>query len=95
MEPVGFPEFRDFAGFAKLTNFTSLSQLAEKKLNSWKSLKLWKKRGFMEKSRFLPPRPTPTYKLSVTSMLWNIYVGQLGLAAWLCSLPAPAHLLIR
>jgi len=27
-------------------------------------------------------------------MVWNISVGQLGLAAWLCSLPAPAHQLI-
>jgi len=27
------------------------------------------------------------------SMVWNISIGQLGLAAWLCSLPAPAHLL--
>jgi len=30
----------------------------------------------------------------MTSMLWNISTGQLGLAAWLCSRPAPAHLLI-
>jgi len=28
------------------------------------------------------------------SMVWNISIGQLGLAAWLCSLPAPAHRLI-
>jgi len=28
------------------------------------------------------------------SMVWNISFGQHGLAAWLCSLPAPAHLLI-
>jgi len=24
-------------------------------------------------------------------MVWNISPGQLGLAGWLCSLPAPAH----
>jgi len=30
----------------------------------------------------------------MTSMLWNICIGQLGLAASLCSLPAPANLLI-
>jgi len=40
------------------------------------------------------PRPTPIYNLSMVSMIWNIPVGQLGLLAWLCSLPAPAHLLI-
>jgi len=27
------------------------------------------------------------------SMVWNISVGRLGLAAWLCSLPALVHLL--
>jgi len=27
-------------------------------------------------------------------MVWDIPPGQLGLAAWLCSLPVPAHLLI-
>jgi len=27
------------------------------------------------------------------STVWNISAGQLGLAAWLRSLPAPAHLL--
>ena len=32
--------------------------------------------------------------LSMTSMVWNISIGQIGLGAWLCSLPAPAHLLI-
>jgi len=26
-------------------------------------------------------------------MVWNISIAQLGLAAWLCSLQAPAHLL--
>jgi len=27
----------------------------------------------------------------MTSTVWNISIGQLGLAAWLRSLPAPAH----
>ena len=45
-----------------------------------------------EKESF--PAPTPTHKLSTTSVMWNISIGQLGLAAWLCSLPAPAHLLV-
>ena len=40
------------------------------------------------------PWPTPIYKLSMMSMVGNISIGQLGLAAWLCSLPAPAHLLL-
>ena len=40
------------------------------------------------------PQQTPIYILSVTSMAWNISTAQLGLTAWLCSLPAPAHLLV-
>jgi len=27
-------------------------------------------------------------------VVWNILVGWLGLSAWLCFLPTPAHLLI-
>jgi len=41
------------------------------------------------------PGPTPIYKLSIMSMVWSTSTDQPGLAAWLCSLPAPAHLLIN
>jgi len=37
---------------------------------------------------------TLLYKFSMMSMVWNISFVQLGLSAWLCSLPAPAYLLI-
>jgi len=37
-------------------------------------------------------RPAPIYILSMMPMVWIISIGQLGLAAWLRSLPAPAHL---
>jgi len=40
------------------------------------------------------PSANPIYKLSMTSMVRNISTGQLGLAVWLCSLTAPARLLI-
>jgi len=40
------------------------------------------------------PWTTSIYKLGMMSMVWNNSTGQPGLAAWLCSLPAPAHLLI-
>ena len=40
------------------------------------------------------PRQIPINKLRLTSMVWNISIGHLGLAVWLCSLPAPAHLFI-
>ena len=59
-----------------------------KKKESREDYNSWKKRNSPA------PRPMPIYKLSVTSMVRNISTGQLGLAAWLCSLPAPAHLLI-
>ena len=47
-----------------------------------------------KKEKFLPLWPTPIRKLSMVSVVWNISIGQLGLAAELCSLPAPVHLLI-
>jgi len=56
-----------------------------------------KKRIELLEKRFLPPflnRPAPIPKQSKTSMIWNICIGQLGLAVWLCSLTAPAHLLV-
>jgi len=40
------------------------------------------------------PRPTPVYIVNMTSMVWNISVGQFSLAAWLCSLPALVQLVI-
>jgi len=51
-------------------------------------------RGFC-RTRGVPAAwPTPLYKLSMVSMVWNISTGRAWLSAWLCSLPAPAHLLI-
>jgi len=38
----------------------------------------------LEKREFLP-LANPMYKLSMTSMVWNISIGQLAFA-WLCSL---------
>jgi len=51
--------------------------------------------GEKEKKKvFLAPQPTSIYKLSMTPVVQNISIGHLGLAVWLCSLPAPAHLVI-
>jgi len=80
-------ELTDFANFTK---FLKKPELLEN-WNSWtrEDLNPW------ERERELPvPQPIPSHKLSMMSMVWNISTGQLGLAAWLCSLPAPAHLLI-
>jgi len=68
--------------------------------NSWKKTELTEEKSkLMEKfklreKRVPAPQQTPIRKLSMMSMVWNISVAQLVLAAWLCSLPAPAHLLI-
>jgi len=70
--------------------------------NSWILQILWnsqKKSKLMEKFE-LPkredpcPLANPIYKLRMTSVVWNISIGQPGLPVWLCSLPSPAHLLI-
>jgi len=73
--------------FTKLPKRTKLSE----------KFKLPAKRGFAltEGRRADSYHPAnPIHKSSMTSMVWNISIGQRGLAAWLCSLPAPAHLLI-
>jgi len=69
--------------------------------NSWKKAKLMEKGlnsrkrfNLSTKKRFPAPLPAPIYKMGMTSIVWNISAGQLGLAAQLCSLPALVHLLI-
>jgi len=95
MEAADFPELTDFA---KLANFTELTELKEKdrtlreKWNSWKKIELMEKNQTHGKGEFLS-LGNP-HKLSMTSMAWNISIGQLGPAAWLCSLPALVLLLI-
>ena len=59
-----------------------------------KKTKRMEKSELPEEKESMPAQPTPIHKLSTMSMVWNISTGQLGLAAWLCSLPAPVHLLI-
>jgi len=60
-------------------------------LKSWtrEDLNSWKRELKNEKKRIpAPPCPTPIYKLNMTSMIWNISIGQLGLAGH-----APSQLL--
>jgi len=44
-----------------------------------------------EKERPPAPQPTSIHNLSMTSMVWNIATGQLGLAALSPSSCTPAH----
>jgi len=78
--------------FANFTKFLKKAELPEE-------FELLDKRGFEllenEKPRAPCPRPTPIRKPSMMSTVWSISTGQLGLSAWLCSLPMPAHLLTR
>jgi len=69
--------------FPDLTDFAKLTE---------KKTELTGKKTLTEKGPCL--RPTASYKWSMTSVVWNISTGQVGLAAWLCSLPALVHLLI-
>ena len=93
VEPMDFPELTNFVNFAELKNFAELAELTEKDWTPGKSLNS-QKRLNSQKKRVPAPQPTPIYKLSMTPMVWNISMGQLGPAAWPCSLPAPALLLI-
>jgi len=80
-------ELADFMDLIELTNFAELTELTQKDRTPGKVQTHGK--------RVAPSQPTPIYILSMTSMVWNISIGQLGLADGLCSLPAPAHLLIN
>jgi len=75
-------------------NFAKLKKKIELSVN----FELLTKTGFVLvvkriKKRISDHRPTPIYKLTMTSMVWNISIGQHGLDVRLCSVPAPAHLL--
>jgi len=83
-------ELAVFMNFTKLPKKTELPEKFE--LRDQRGFKLTEKRRL--KKKIPAPWPTLIYKLRMTSMVWSISMGQLGLAAWLCSLPAPAHLLI-
>ena len=61
--------------------------------NFQKSFNSQEKKGITE-WRIPALQLAPIYTLSMTSILWNFSTGQPGLAAWLYSLPGPAHLLI-
>jgi len=75
------PELTDFMELPKRTDLTEKFELPEEEEK--------------KRKRSTPaPWPTPFYKLGRRSQVWNICTGQLGVAAWLCSLPSPAHLLI-
>jgi len=84
-------DFVELANFAELADFT---ELAEKGSNSWKRFKPTEKVKLTEKG-FLLPRPTPIYKQSMLCIEQNISIGHLGLAAWLCYLPALVHQFIN
>ena len=79
-------------GFLRILWNSQKSLNLQKSFNSWMRAdsNLWKK----QEEQIPPTQPTLIYKLSMTSMVWTISTGQLGLAVWLCSLPAPAQLVI-
>jgi len=88
-ELTNFLELTNFMDFAELMNFAEFAKLVEKcqthrevqtPRKKIKGLKPWERDELPEQS--------------MLSMVWNISVGWLRLAAWLCSLPASAHLLV-
>ena len=78
---------------------SQISQFLKNSPNSWKkkrpnSQKCSNSQKKGQKEDSCPLTPTPIYKLSMIPVVWTISIGQLGLAVWLCSLSAPAQLLI-
>jgi len=81
-------------------DFTNFTEFLKKSPDLWKSSNSTKKKEIVETPRkeekeIPAPQPTPFHKLSRMFMVWNISTGHLGLSVWLCSLPAPARLLIN
>ena len=68
---------------------SQISWYTQKRPNSQRSLNSQKR-----EEQIPIPWPTPIHKLSMTPIVWTVSIGQLGLAARLCCLPAPAHPLI-
>jgi len=69
---------------AKLVNFANFAKLP-KKTELLEKFKLLDKKGLelteVRKERMIPvPQPTLIHKLSMMSMVWNVSIGQLGLA---------------
>jgi len=69
--------------------FCEFRRTPKKRLNSRKSSNSWKKRIKNKKEDSSPPQPTPIYKLSTMSMVWNISAG----SGWLpgCALSQLPH----
>jgi len=58
-------------------------------------LNFWTRNNSEKREKQIPaPWPIPIHNLSLMPKVWNVAIGQPGLAAWLYSLPAPAHLLV-
>ena len=85
--------------FAELTDFPELTKLMQrvqtlgKGMNSQKRIELTEK-DQAPKKEVASLSANPLCRLITMPMVWNISIGQPGLAAWLCSLSAPAQLLI-
>jgi len=66
-----FPGAHMFHGFHQTHKFCRTHHTHGKTLNSWKSSNVQKRHDSF-------PQPTPIHKLSMTSVVWNISIGQLG-----------------
>ena len=73
--------------FPELANVTELAKLMVKGQTYGKSQTSWQERIQSHGKEKIPaPQPTLIDKLSMTSVVWNISIAQLGLSIWLCSL---------
>ena len=90
----GFPGAHETHGFHQTCKFCRTFQTHRKRLNSQKRSNSQKKDSWTHRKEVPAPQPTPIHKMSMMPMVWNISIAQLGLTAWLWSLPALARLLI-
>jgi len=91
----GFPRAHEFHRFLQTHKCHRTHLTHGKKTKLTEKFELPETRVFeLTEQRIPAPWSNPIYILSMTSMVWNISIGRLGLAACLCPLPAPVHLLL-
>ena len=86
----GSPGARGFHEFRWTLKFCRTRLTHGRRLNSQRSMNIQEVRS---PGRNPAPQPMPFYIVSMMSVVWNISIGHLASAAWLCSLLALVHLL--
>jgi len=87
---MGLLELMNFADFAKHMEKKKNQTLGEGQTPGKERIQTHGKEKEKKTRKFPTPRPTPLYKLSMRSVVWNISIGQLGYMSC-CAPPQLLH----